>query len=259
MPYESLLVGIEERVATLTVNRPERRNALNGVVRAELADALVALRDEPEVRVVVITGAGDRAFVAGADITEFAERTALEQRQVMGPPRIFELIAEFPKPVIAMINGLALGGGCELALACDLRIAAETARLGQPEIRLGLIPGGGGTQRLPRLVGAGRALRLILTGEPIDAREALRIGLVDEVVPDDALRPRTLELARTIAAQPPLAVRLAREAVRAALEQPLASGLAYERELFITAFGSEDKAEGVAAFLEKRPPAWKGR
>ena len=259
MPYESLLVGIEERVATLTVNRPERRNALSAVVRAELADALAALRDEPEVRVVVITGAGDRAFVAGADITEFAERTALEQRQVMGPPRIFELVAEYPKPVIAMINGLALGGGCELALACDLRIAAESARLGQPEIRLGLIPGGGGTQRLPRLVGAGRALRLILTGEPIDAHEALRMGLVDEVVPDDALRARTLELARAVAGQPPLAVRLAKQAVRAALEQPLASGLAYERELFITAFGSEDKTEGVAAFLEKRPPVWKGR
>ena len=258
MPYESLLVHIEERVALLTVNRPERRNALNATVRAELADALAALRDEREVRVVVLTGAGDRAFVAGADIAEFAERTPLEQRQAMLPPRIFELVAEFPKPVIAMINGFALGGGCELALACDLRIAAASARLGQPEIRLGLIPGGGGTQRLPRLVGAGRALRLILTGEVIDATEALRLGLVDEVVPDDALRERTLELARAIAEQSPVAVRLAKEAVRAALELPLAAGLAHERELFVTAFGSEDKAEGVAAFLEKRSPVWKG-
>lgn len=259
MPYESLLVSIEARVATLTVNRPERRNALNATVRAELADALAALGAEREVRVVVITGAGDRAFVAGADIAEFAERTPLEQREAMQPPRIFELVAAFPKPVIAMINGFALGGGCELALACDLRIAAESARLGQPEIRLGLIPGGGGTQRLPRLVGAGRALRLILTGEMIDAREALRLGLVDEVVPDDVLRERTLELARSIAEQSPVAARLAKEAVRAALELPLAAGLAHERELFITAFGSEDKAEGVAAFLEKRAPDWKGK
>lgn len=259
MPYESLLVSIEERVATLTVNRPERRNALNATVRTELVDALEALREESEVRVVILTGAGDRAFVAGADITEFAERTPLEQRQAMQPPRIFELVAAFPKPVIAMINGFALGGGCELALACDLRIAAASARLGQPEIRLGLIPGGGGTQRLPRLVGPGRALRLILTGELIDAAEALRLGLVDEVVPDDALRPRTLELARAIAGQSPVAVRLAKEAVRAALELPLAAGLAHERELFITAFGSEDKAEGVAAFLAKRSPEWKGK
>jgi enoyl-CoA hydratase len=158
-----------------------------------------------------------------------------------------------------MINGFALGGGCEVALACDIRMAARSARLGQPEIRLGLIPGGGGTQRLPRLIGAGRALRLILSGEIIDADEAHRIGLVDDVIADDQLRARTLELARSIAAHSPLALRLAKSAVAAALETPLSAGLAHERELFITAFGSADRREGVSAFLEKRSPEFTGR
>ena len=152
MPYESLLLRIEDRVATIVVNRPEKRNALNSVVRREMVEALDALRNEPEVRVVVITGAGDKAFIAGADIGEFAERTPLEQREAMEGRRVFEVIAEYPKPTIAMINGYALGGGCEVALACDLRVAARSARLGQPEIKLGILPGGGGTQRLPRLV-----------------------------------------------------------------------------------------------------------
>jgi enoyl-CoA hydratase len=209
--------------------------------------------------VVVFTGAGDKAFIAGADIGEFAERTPLEQRAVMEGRRVFDEIAAYPKPTIAMINGFALGGGCELALACDMRIAARSARLGQPEIRLGLIPGGGGTQRLPRLVGAGQALRLILSGEIIDATEAHRIGLVDEIVDDDALRARTAEIAQGMAAHSPVALRLAKAAVHAALEAPLGAGLAMERELFITAFASEDRREGVAAFLEKRTPDFQGR
>jgi enoyl-CoA hydratase len=169
------------------------------------------------------------------------------------------VVAAFPKPTIAAINGYALGGGCELALACDLRVAARSARFGQPEVNLGILPGGGGTQRLPRLVGSGRAMRLILTGELIDAETAERIGLVDEVVDDDTLRERAAALADRIAGHSPVALRLIKEAVRAAAEMPLTAGLAFERELFVTAFSSEDRTEGVAAFLEKRSPDFRGR
>lgn len=259
MRWETVLLERDDGVAVLTANRPEKRNALNATLRRELIEALDALRADDAVRVVVITGAGEKAFIAGADVAEFAERTPVEQRSVMEQRRVFDVVAEYPKPTIAMINGVALGGGCELAMACDVRIAAESAALGQPEIRLGLIPGGGGTQRLPRLVGPGRALRLILTGELVPAAEALRIGLVDEVVADGALRARVLEVAGAMASYSPVALRLAKAAVRAALELPLTAGLAHERELFITAFGSEDRSEGVAAFLARRAPQWKGR
>lgn len=259
MGLDTLQVTLEGGIGLVTVNRPEKRNALNATVRAEIVGVLDALRDHDEARVVIITGAGDKAFIAGADISEFAERTAVEQREVMSQRSVFDEIASYPKPVIAMINGFALGGGCELALACDVRIAARSAKLGQPEIKLGLIPGGGGTQRLPRLVGSGRALRMILTGELIDAVEAERIGLVDAVVEDGELRSTTIELAKSIAAHSSLTLRLAKTAVRAAEEMPLGAGLAFERELFITAFGSEDKNEGVAAFLEKRAANFKGR
>ena len=246
-------------VALLVIDRPEKRNALNAAVRRELIAALDELRDDLEVRVLVVTGAGEKAFVAGADIGEFAERTPLEQRAAMTGRRVFDEIAAYPKPVIAMINGFALGGGCELALACDLRIAADTAKLGQPEINLGIIPGGGGTQRLPRVVGTGQAMRLILSGEIIDSAEALRIGLVDIVHPAAELRDRTLELARGIATRSPVALQMAKSAVRAASEMPMAAGLAYETELFATCFASDDKREGVAAFLEKRPASFTGR
>jgi len=258
MSFETLRVTIEDHVATVRVNRPERRNALNATVRRELGNALAALRHDPLVRVVVLTGAGEKAFVAGADVTEFAARTAQEQREAMEPPSVFDAVAAFPLPTIAMINGYALGGGCELALACDLRIAARSARLGQPEIRLGLIPGGGATQRLPRLVGYGAAMRLILTGEAIEAEEAARLGLVDEVVDDAVLAERTRALARTIAGFSPVALRLAKSAVRASLEMPLEAGLQYERELFLAAFASEDRNEGIAAFLEKRNAVFRG-
>jgi enoyl-CoA hydratase len=209
--------------------------------------------------VLVITGAGDKAFVAGADIGEFAGRTPLQQRATMTGRRVFDEVAAYPKPVIAMINGFCLGGGCELALGCDLRIAADTAKLGQPEINLGIIPGGGGTQRLPRVVGTGQAMRLVLGGEIIDAAEALRIGLVDVVHPAAELRERTLEFARKMAEKSPVALRMAKSAVRAAAEMPLSAGLAYETELFVTCFASDDKREGVAAFLEKRPAQFTGR
>jgi enoyl-CoA hydratase len=257
--YETLRVEAADGVAILTIDRQEKRNALNSTVRAELVAALDAFRDDDAVRVLVITGAGEKAFVAGADIGEFAERTPLEQRATMTGRRVFDEVAAYPKPVIAMVNGFCLGGGCELALACDVRIASDTARLGQPEINLGIIPGGGGTQRLPRVVGMGQAMRLVLSGELVDAAEALRIGLVDVVHPAAELRDRTLEFARKMAEKSPVALRIAKSAVRAAAEMPLAAGLAYETELFVTAFASDDKREGIAAFLEKRPPTFTGR
>jgi enoyl-CoA hydratase len=259
MPFETLLVAVAERVATITINRPDKRNALNAAVRRDIIAALDELRADGEVRVIVFTGAGDRAFIAGADIGEFAERTPLEQRAVMNERRVFDEIAACPKPTIAMINGFALGGGCELAMACDIRIAGRSAQLGQPEIRLGIIPGGGGTQRLPRLVGPGRALRMILSGELIDAEEAHRIGLVDALVDDGELLQHTTRMARSMAGFSPVTLRLAKAAVTAALETPLSAGLAMERELFITAFASEDRKEGVAAFLEKRSAEFRGR
>jgi enoyl-CoA hydratase len=259
MTFETLVVEIDERVAVVTVNRPEKRNALNSLVRRELLDALDRLETDDGVRVVVFTGAGDRSFIAGADIAEFAERSAEEQRRVMDGPSVFERIAAYPKPTIAMINGAALGGGCELALACDIRIAARGARIGQPEVNLGLIPGGGGTQRLPRLVGSGNAMRLVLGGELIDAEEALRIGLVQQIVEPASLRAETLRVAKQIASKSPVAVRLAKQAVRGSADRPLSEGLAHERELFLTAFASEDAKEGLTAFLEKRPPGFRGR
>lgn len=256
---DTLLVNVEDGIGVIVINRPEKRNALSSAVRSELIGVLDALREHEQARVVIITGAGDKAFIAGADIAEFADRTPVQQRAAMTERSVFQEIAEFPKPVIAMINGFALGGGCELALACDIRIAARSAKLGQPEIKLGLIPGGGGTQRLPRLIGSGRALRMVLTGEMIDAVEAERIGLVDSVVEDEDLHGKTMELARALSAHSPLTLRLAKTAVRAAEESPLAAGLAFERELFITAFASDDKREGVTAFLEKRSPTFRGQ
>jgi enoyl-CoA hydratase len=257
--YETLRLERAGAVAIITIDRPEKRNALNAQVRSELVEAVIALTADESIRVLVLTGSGEKAFVAGADIGEFASRSPLEQRAAMAPPRVFETIAECPKPVIAMINGFALGGGCELALACDLRVAAEEARLGQPEINLGIIPGGGGTQRLPRVVGSGQAMRLILTGELVSAAEALRIGLVDLVYPAAELRERVLEIAARMAEKSPVALAMAKAAVRAAAEMPLAAGLAHEKELFVTCFASDDRAEGVAAFLEKRPPSFRGK
>ncbi|MBW3554574.1 MAG: enoyl-CoA hydratase/isomerase family protein [Gemmatimonadetes bacterium] len=259
MSFETLLLDRSDGIATITINRPEKRNALSAAVRRELVAALDAVEADTSVRVVVLTGAGEKAFVAGADIAEFAERTPIEQREAMEGRRVFDVVASLPKPVLAAINGFALGGGCELALACDIRLAARSARLGQPEVNLAILPGGGGTQRLPRLVGHGTAMRLILTGELIDAAEAHRIGLVDEVVDDGALAARARELAGSIARHSPVALKLIKQSVRAAAEMPLSAGLALERELFITAFSSEDRVEGVRAFLEKRTPNFEGR
>ncbi|HZB44517.1 MAG TPA: enoyl-CoA hydratase-related protein, partial [Pyrinomonadaceae bacterium] len=211
------------------------------------------------VGVVVITGAGEKAFVAGADIAEFEGRTAVTQRDVMLGRSLFTAVDAFPKPIIAMINGFCLGGGCELALACDLRIAGENAKFGQPEINLGIIPGGGGTQRLTRLVGEGKAMELILTGDMIDAQAAYNLGLVNMVVPAPDLEGKTMELAGRIASKSPVALRMAKEAVKTASRANLDEGLRREVDLFAICFSSEDKDEGVRAFLEKRKPEFKGR
>ncbi len=259
MPYETVRLETSGGVGRLTIDRVDKLNALNATVRHELIAALRELEQDESVRVVVLAGAGEKAFVAGADVAEFSARSAEEQRAAMEGPSVFEVVANLAKPTIARIHGLALGGGCELALACDIRIASRSARLGQPEIRLGLIPGGGGTQRLPRLVGYGQALRLILTGEIVGAEEAVRIGLVDILVEDADLERATAQLAGALAERSSVAVRAARDAVRAALELPLSAGLARERELFLQAFGSEDGVEGVRAFLEKRTPLFQGR
>jgi enoyl-CoA hydratase len=256
---KTILMEREGRVAILTVNRPDKLNALNDQVRTDLLAALAEIETDESLGVVVLTGAGEKSFIAGADIGEFAGRTPFDQREAMRSPRIFDVMSSYPKPVIAMINGFCLGGGCELSASCDLRIASDKARFGQPEINLGLIPGGGGTQRLPRLVGLGQAMRLILTGEMIGAAEAKEIGLVEMVVPHEELRARTLELAGKIAAKSPLTLRVAKEAVRASWKLPIEEGIAYERDLFCLCFSTADKEEGVSAFLEKRPAAWKGR
>ena len=257
--YESILIERRDRVATITINRPEKRNALNIQTRAEGAAALDELSQDDSVRVVIFTGAGDKAFVAGADIAEFAGRTALAQRAIMLDRGLFNAVDTFPKPVIAMVNGYCLGGGCELALACDIRIASETASFGQPEINLGIIPGGGGTQRLTRLVGEGKAMEMILTGEIINAQEAFRLGLANHVVPADQLHAKTMEVAHRIAEKSPVALRLAKEAVKAASRSNLDEGLRREVDLFALCFSSEDKDEGVNAFLEKRKADFKGK
>jgi enoyl-CoA hydratase len=257
--FETLLLERRGRVAIITINRPEKRNALNIKTREEGAALIEDLRNDDSVNVVVITGAGDKAFIAGADIAEFAGRSAQMQRDVMVQRSLFNAIDTFPKPVIAMVNGYCLGGGCEVALACDIRIASETASFGQPEINLGIIPGGGGTQRLTRLVGEGRAMEMILSGQIIDAKTAFEIGLVNHVVPADQLEARTIELANTIAEKGPIAVRLAKEAVKIASRSNLDEGLRREVDLFALCFATEDKDEGVNAFLEKRKPVFKGR
>ena len=259
MAEGTVLKQIAGRVATLTINRPEKRNALDAATRSAITAALDQLERDPAVRAVIVTGAGDKAFIAGADIAEFEGRAPVDQFRAMSEWSVYQAADRFPKPIIAAINGFCLGGGCEFAMACDIRIAADTAKLGQPEINLGIIPGGGGTQRLPRLVGLGNAFKLLYTGDLIDAAEALRIGLVDEVVPAAELMPRARALAEKIATKSPVALSLMKEAVRASVRAPLDEGLRQEITLFGLAFSSEDKREGVAAFLGKRTPEFTGR
>ena len=259
--YETLLLKIDGGgpVATVTLNRPDVLNALNAQLLHDLEAVFTLLTANAGVRAIVITGAGPKAFAAGADIAELAKTDAASGEQLaLRGQAIFRKLETCGKPVIAAINGFALGGGCELAMACTLRIASDAARLGQPEIKLGVIPGYGGTQRLPCLVGRSAALKLILTGEMIPAAEALRIGLVDEVVPAAGLLDRAQALASTLAALPPLALTAAMEAVDAGEGLPLEQALALESAAFGRLSGSADKHEGVAAFLEKRPAVFTG-
>jgi enoyl-CoA hydratase len=257
--YETISIETEGRVAVLTINRPDKLNALNSKVHIEGVAALDELRTNGDVRVVVLTGAGEKSFVAGADISEFEGKTPVTQRATFQERTLFNSIDTFPKPIIAMVNGFCLGGGNELALACDLRICSENARFSQPEINLGIIPGGGGTQRLTRLVGEGRSMEMVLTGDMIDAEAAHRFGLVNHVYPADELRTKTMELAAKIAEKAPIALQLAKEAVKFASRSNLDEGLRREVDLFAICFSTEDKKEGVSAFLEKRKPEFKGK
>jgi enoyl-CoA hydratase len=260
MPFDNLLVQREAGVAVLTVQRPQRLNALDARTLDELRQAVLDFHQDDAIHCVIVTGAGDKAFVAGADITELARETPEgARRRALGAQQTFDLIEQLGKPVIAAVNGLALGGGCELAMACTLRLASVDARFGQPEINLGLIPGFAGTQRLARLVGKTKAMEMIVTGTPIDATEALAIGLVNRVVPAATLMDEARTLAIQLAAKPAVALRYAMEAVNRGLEMPFADGCRLEAALFGMVMATEDMREGTAAFLEKRKPAFKGR
>jgi enoyl-CoA hydratase len=259
MELSNLEYRVEEGIATIVVNRPDVLNALNSETFYELDRAFAAAEDADEVKAVILTGAG-KAFVAGADIQEMSDFSPLQAQAFseLGQA-VMNRIEGLSKPVVAAVNGFALGGGCELAMACHIRIASEKARFGQPEVKLGLLPGFAGTQRLPRLVGRGRALEILLTGEPIKAQEAHRIGLVNRVAAPDALLDEARSLCKTICSQGPVAVRSVLEAVREGLEMPQGQGNRFEAKLFGVVFSSEDMREGIKAFLEKRKPEFKGR
>lgn len=252
-----IIERLRPHVALLRLNRPEARNALNMELRRALADAFRAFDADEEVRVAVITG-NDQAFAAGADLRELADASAVEM-MLRGTHRLWQAIADFPKPIVAAVNGYALGGGCELALHADIVIAGENAKFGQPEVRLGIMPGAGGTQRLLRAAGRHRAMLLLLTGEIVDAREARAMGFVSRVVPDGEVLDHALELAATIAAMPPLAVAQIKEVVNLGADAPLATALALERKAFQLLFDTRDQKEGMRAFLEKRKPVFEGR
>lgn len=260
MSYKNLLYEVRDRIAYVTINRPEKLNALNRETVTEIDSAFVAAAADPEVGAVILTGSGPKAFVAGADIGELARQTPLAGKEysIYGQS-VLTRIESLGKVVIAAVNGFALGGGCELALACHIRIASENAKLGLPEVTLGIIPGFGGTQRLARLVGKGKGLELIMSGELIDAKEAHRIGLVNRVAPEGQAVTEAEKLAKTILSRGPVAVGLAIEAVNEGLEMPLEEGLFLEATLFGLVVTTEDFKEGTAAFLEKRKAAFKGR
>jgi enoyl-CoA hydratase/carnithine racemase len=260
MNYENILLEKKNSIAYVTVNRPKVLNALNMATMEELRMAFTDIRDDPSIRVAILTGAGDKAFVAGADISELAKHGAVSGKEYTHRGQsVLDLIENLGKPVIACINGFALGGGCELALASTIRLASEHAKLGQPEVKLGIIPGYGGSQRLPRLVGKGVAMQLVLAGEMITAHEAHRIGLVNEVTAPADLIPRAEAIAQKIIANAPLAVQYAMEAVNKGMEMTLAEGLYLEATLFGLCCATEDKKEGTSAFLEKRPAQFRAR
>jgi enoyl-CoA hydratase len=260
MTYDTLLYELADGVATITLNRPAVHNAMNEPMRRELVRCFEGLVTDDDVRVIVVTGAGERAFSAGADIREFVEAQAPTRfRETRRRLDFRQAMDRCPQPIIAAIRGYAFGGGLELALACDIRLASSDARLGLTEVDLAIIPGGGGTQRLPRLVGRGKALEMILTAARLDAAEALRIGLVERVVPPGELLKAAQDLAATLAAKAPLALRYAKEAVVKGLELPLADGIRLENDLATLLRTTEDRIEGAKAFLEKRKPRWQGR
>lgn len=256
---DTITIERRGRVAILTINRPDKLNALNSAVHREGVAALDELRNDSEIRVLVITGSGEKAFIAGADISEFEGHTPVTQRDQFNGRTLFNSLDQFPKPVIAMIDGFCLGGGNELAMACDIRMASDKSRFSQPEINLGIMPGGGGTQRLTNLVGEGRSMEMILTGDMIDAATAEKYGLVNHVHPSAELEAETMKLADKIAEKAPIALQLCKEAVKFASRSNLDEGLRREIDLFALVFSTEDKQEGVSAFLEKRKPEFKGR
>ena len=258
--FENVLVEKKDSIAYVTINRPKVLNALNAATIAELRTVFTQLKDDREVRVVILTGAGEKSFVAGADIGELQKNNPIEAKEYTHRGQaVLDLIENLGKPVIACINGFALGGGCEIAMACTLRLAGENAKLGQPEVKLGIIPGYGGTQRLPRLVGKGIAAQLLLTGEMISAQEAQRIGLVNEVVPSAQLISRAEAIAHSIIKNAPLAIQYCLEAVNHGMEMTLLEGLYLEATLFSVCCATEDKKEGTSAFLEKRAANFAGK
>ncbi len=260
MGFQTLDIQIGNGIATITLNRPKALNALNQAMVEELGRAVEQVRDDPAVRVMVITGAGDKAFAAGADVTEFRGMSAVDAWMfTQRLQRLYLEIERLPKPVIAAVNGFALGGGCELMMACDIVYASDRARIGQPEVNLGIIPGAGGTQRLARLIGKQRAKELVLTGDMIGAQDAWNLGLLNKVVPADDLIPEVKKLAEKLASKGAVALKAAKEAIEEGYEAGLQAGLANEGKLFGLCFGTEDKVEGINAFLEKRPPQFKGK
>jgi enoyl-CoA hydratase/carnithine racemase len=260
MTYENILLEKKNGIAYVTINRPKVLNALNMATVEELRAVFHDIKTDEAIRVAILTGAGEKAFVAGADINELAQQNAVNgKKYAHRGQNVLNLIENLGKPVIACINGFALGGGCELALACTMRLASDNAKLGQPEVKLGIIPGYGGTQRLPRLVGKGLAMQMVLAGEMISAQEAHRIGLVNEVTSAVELIPRAEAIAAKIIANAPLAVQYAMEAVNKGMEMTLAEGLFLESALFGVCCATSDKAEGTSAFLEKRPAAFRGK
>ena len=260
MAYEFILFEIKNNTAYLTINRPNVLNALNWKTMQEIRQALASVKDNPDVGGVIVTGAGEKSFIAGADIKELATQDPVGAKEFsLGSQEILNYVENFPKPIIAAINGFALGGGCEFAMACHIRIASERAKFGQPEVTLGIMPGNGGTQRLPRLVGKGRAIELILTGNMIDAQEAYRIGLVNQVCAPEELIAKAEGILNTIYTKGPVAVKLCLEAIQHGMEMTLEEGVQLESNLFGLCFSTEDMKEGTQAFIEKRKPDFKGK
>lgn len=255
MDFQNIILEKKDNIATITFNRPDAMNALNNQTRSEFREAMADVTADDDIRVIVLTGSG-KAFVAGSDIKELQQTMPIDAHRI---ERLGALVENCHKPVIAAVNGFALGGGCEIVLGCDIIVAHEKAKFGQPEINLGIIPGGGGTQRLPRMIGVCRAKELILTGDIISAQEADRLGLVNKVVPIDELMPTVMEMARKIASKSTAATRIAKAAINRGMQVGLESGLAYEREMYSLALSTEDKVEGVSAFVEKRDPEFKGK